>query len=403
MDARQLKGFEIAKDKRLKCKGALWLVPSQTHAGHYLVDPREGSCTCLDHETRAVKCKHQWAVAYVRHEVVHPDGSVETTEVMRVTHRQDWPQYNAAQCSEKGTVQALLRGLCEGIVQPRHEGRGRPPLPLADVVYGAAMKVYTGMSGRRATTDIRECQAKGHIDHAAHYNLLFAYLKREDLTPLLTSLIEASASPLAEIEHDFAVDATGFSTSTYTRWFDVKWGREVKRQAWVKAHASVGVKTNVIAAVTVTDGDSHDSPEMAGLVERTAERFTVAEVSGDKAYLSHANLAAIERVGAVPYISFKKNSKSDGSEAWRKMWLTYSLHRDEFLSHYHKRSNSETTFSAIKRKFGAAVRSKHFTAQVNEVLLKVLCYNLTVLTHSMRELGVDPGFRLPELATEQTG
>jgi hypothetical protein len=51
------------------------------------------------------------------------------------------------------------------------------------------------------------------------------------------------------------------------------------------------------------------------------------------------------------------------------MWLTYSLRRDEFLSHYHKRSNSEAAFSAIKRKFGAAVRSKTFTAQVNEVLL----------------------------------
>lgn len=220
-------------------------------------------------------------MAYVRHEVVLPDGSVETTEVMRVTYSQDWTRYNAAQCVEKATVQALLRGLCDGIVQPPHVGRGRPPLPLADVVYGAATKVYSGMSGRRAT-DIRECQAKGHIDHAAHYNSLFNYLKRDDLTPLLTTLIEASASALAEIERDFAIDATGFSTSTFTRWFDVKWGREVKRQSWVKAHAMVGVKTNVIASVAVTDGDSHNSPELADLVTRTAERFTMAEVSADR-------------------------------------------------------------------------------------------------------------------------
>ena len=82
------------------------------------------------------------------------------------------------------------------------------------------------------------------------------------------------------------------------------------------------------------------------------------------------------------------------------MWLTYSLHRDEFASHYHKRSNSEAAFSAIKRKFGAAVRSKHFTAQMNEVLLKVLCYNLSVLTHSMRELGVDPGLGFTARAAE---
>lgn len=57
-------------------------------------------------------------------------------------------------------------------------------------------------------------------------------------------------------------------------------------------------------------------------------------------------------------------------------------------------------FSAIKRKFGAAVRSKHFTAKVNEVLLKVLCYNLSVLTHSIYELGVAPRFGFSELAAD---
>lgn len=45
---------------------------------------------------------------------------------------------------------------------------------------------------------------------------------------------------------------------------------------------------------------------------------------------------------------------------------------DEFLDHYHKRSNAETVFSMIQRKFGNSVRSKSDTAQVNEVLCKVL-------------------------------
>jgi len=46
----------------------------------------------------------------------------------------------------------------------------------------------------------------------------------------------------------------------------------------------------------------------------------------------------------------------------------------EFLEHYHKRSNAETTFHMIKSKFGDSVRSKTEVAQVNEVLLKVLCH-----------------------------
>jgi hypothetical protein len=42
----------------------------------------------------------------------------------------------------------------------------------------------------------------------------------------------------------------------------------------------------------------------------------------------------------------------------------------------------------MKRKFGGSVRSKLFVAHCNEVLCKVLCHNLAVLVHEMRELGV---------------
>jgi transposase len=62
------------------------------------------------------------------------------------------------------------------------------------------------------------------------------------------------------------------------------------------------------------------------------------------------------------------------------------------VGHYHLRSNVETTFSMIKRKFGGSVRSKSRTSQVNEILCKILCHNLSVLVHAMYELGVTPTF-----------
>ena len=48
------------------------------------------------------------------------------------------------------------------------------------------------------------------------------------------------------------------------------------------------------------------------------------------------------------------------------------------LAHYHLRSNVESTFSMMKRKFGDGLRSKTDTAMVNETLCKVLCHNLVV-------------------------
>jgi len=74
------------------------------------------------------------------------------------------------------------------------------------------------------------------------------------------------------------------------------------------------------------------------------------------------------------------------------MHAYFTLNRDEYLKHYHKRSNVESTFSAVKRKFGDAVRSKTDTAMVNEVLCKFLCHNLCCLIQEQHELGIDPIF-----------
>jgi hypothetical protein len=46
----------------------------------------------------------------------------------------------------------------------------------------------------------------------------------------------------------------------------------------------------------------------------------------------------------------------------------------------------------IKSKFGSAIRSKTYRAQVNEVLCKVLAHDLCCLVQSMYELGVEPEF-----------
>jgi hypothetical protein len=66
--------------------------------------------------------------------------------------------------------------------------------------------------------------------------------------------------------------------------------------------------------------------------------------------------------------------------------------RDDLLQHYHKRSNIESTFSMLERKFGDSLRSKTDTALVNESLCKILCHNLVVLIHEMHELGIEPVF-----------
>ncbi len=122
------------------------------------------------------------------------------------------------------------------------------------------------------------------------------------------------------------------------------------------------------------------------------------EVSADKGYLGADNMLATLQHGAIPYIPFKTNSVAQSgygpkSEVWTRMYHFYSLHRAEFLQHYHKRCNIETTFHMIKVKFGQRLRSETLTAQINEALCKVLCHNLCVVIQSVHELGIETTFR----------
>ena len=48
----------------------------------------------------------------------------------------------------------------------------------------------------------------------------------------------------------------------------------------------------------------------------------------------------------------------------------------------------------IKAKFGGDVKAKTPTAQVNEVLAKIVCHNISAVIRAYYELGVAPSFDL---------
>ncbi len=102
---------------------------------------------------------------------------------------------------------------------------------------------------------------------------------------------------------------------------------------------------------------------------------------------------SVEGEGGTPYIPFKSNTVIPKDDSiWAKMYHLFMFNREEFMRHYHQRSNVESVFSMIKGKFGDAVRSKSDVGQVNEVLAKVLCHNMCVLIRATHDLGVEPTF-----------
>lgn len=398
LSEREVKARDIASRAKLVCKGGLWSVPSQSGPQNYTVnpDPATPNCTCPDFEARQLRCKHVLAVEIILRREVISDGYtqvVSETVTVKQRYSQQWHEYNQAQCNEKAHFLALLFELCSQVEEPIQK-MGRPRLPLKDVIFAVTYKTYSMLSARRFASDMRDAVARGYVTKAPSFNSVFDYLQMESLTPFLKQLITHSALPLQSVETDFAVDSSGFSTTNYVRWFDCKYGGTEDWHDWLKMHLICGVKTHIVANVEMSGATANDSPFFKPLVEQTAKAgFTMKEISADKGYISAKNLKATVDLGATPYIPFKSNTQPDrGSDLWSKMFFFYNYKRAEFLEHYHKRSNVETTFSMIKSKFGERLRSKTTTAQVNEALTKVLAHNLCVVIQSMYELNITPEF-----------
>ena len=405
MDAREIKALGIAARCRIVRDGAFWIVPSQSGAGRYRVDPTLPSCDCPDFALIGPKpCKHVLATRYVAEREpasVATTGQVCTTEVAtgsvptRKTYRQDWPAYDLAQTREKGHFQTLLADLCSGLPEPPPKGGvkgGRPTVPVRDAAFAAVFKVYCGMSARRFTCDLADAADRGHMHKSIGYSAVSKALESEALTPILHDLIRQSATPLAEVEKDFATDSSGFCTTRYTRWLDVKYGVPRAEHDWVKAHICTGVKTNVVTAVEIHNRNTNDCNILPSLTATTARDFTINEMSADKAYAANPNFEAVAKHGGTLYTTFRSNTTGGVGGLYEKMFHLFCLNRDEYLAHYHKRSNVESTFSAVKRKFGEGVRSKTDTAQRNEVLCKFVCQNVCCLIHAVYELGLTPRF-----------
>jgi transposase len=420
MDARQQKGMEIAAQANITRKGNLWLVPSQNGGGEYSVNMETETphCNCRDHEMRRATCKHIHAVLIVVERTktvttttVEAEGvkatvtkTVETVKVKRTTYKQEWKQYNAAQAYEKSEFLALLHGLTNSVDEPV-QTFGRPRLSMADTIFAVVYKIYSTVSTRRFASDLRDAHQKGYLSKLPSYNTLFDYLQMESLTPYLQYLITESSKALKAVETDFAVDSSGFSTGQFIRWTDVKYGEKEDARQWLKLHLMCGVRTNVVTSVEVGGGYSSDYNYFKPLVDKTAlSGFTMKEVSADKAYLGNSNFKAALKHGAIPYIPFKSNSQPDGNGAlWSRIFHFYNFQREEFLQHYHKRSNVETTFSMIKAKFGQRLRSKTPVAQMNEALCKVLCHNICCVIQSIHELGIETTFNAETEVARKVG
>ena len=400
MTPREERGLIIAATCKLNRNAdGTWRVPAQTNKQvvAYTVNLETKACTCPDCAENGFVCKHYFAASIVHKRDVLPDGTVIEQKQFaftekRVTYKQDWPAYNLAQATEKRRFQVLLADLCRNVPEKERPRDRRGPKPhfLKDSIFAMVFKIYCGLSSRRFSTDLLEAHEKGHTIRPIPGVKITSFFENPAFTPILSELISHSARPLRTVETNFAIDSSGFGTSKFDRWYDEKYGVTRTKARWIKTHIACGTRTHCVTAVRILEKDSPDCPQFVPLVKQTRGHFEIGEVSADKAYASLENFEAVAKMGGEAFIAFKSNTTGKVGGAFERAFHYFQFNQETYMQHYHRRSNVESCFSAVKRKFGDSVRNKNEAAMVNEVFCKFIAHNLCCLIMEQETLGIVP-------------
>jgi len=188
---------------------------------------------------------------------------------------------------------------------------------------------------------------------------------------------------------DIAVDSSGFSLKTSSKWFDIRIKRQSNKKDYFKLHIVMDVETGIILHFSITDWKGADSKEFKRLI-RDLPRL--GKVAGDKAYSSRINCQVVADKKGKPFLCFKANAtgKAKGYPAWQIAFKAYTDNPDEWMAEYHIRSIVEAAFSSLKKCWGPDIKSINGWLKRRELTLKVLAYNVkrALYVERAKDLGI---------------
>lgn len=379
-------------------------VRSQRGSGYYVVEEKAGLwfCDCPD-ASPLRPCVHVLTVLLRRGLIPYPDEDAEEEAPRAEGAGFDWAAYRKAELAIPTVLPRLAFRLFELLPQPGPRyGPGRPAVPQTDALLCALLWATNQKNMRREQETRDRLMAEGLLSRHIACNSVSRALTDADTTPLLEEALRRSREPFASLDPDaspltlavvgdtFAIDSTGFTPSRRGHYNHEKHGPD-KPIPWLKCHLMISTKAHLVTSARITrstGAGSGDTSQFAPLLEETRETFPIGAVVGDGAYASRKNVALVRDAGGQPFFPPRDDAitQQRGVEGWGDMVAFFRMHRPAFDAIYHRRSIVESVNSAIKRRFGETLRSRTETSRVNELLCKLVAYNLTVLIQNLHYL-----------------
>jgi hypothetical protein len=270
-DARAHRGAVIAATSRLRRKGDVWTVPSQSGKRDYKVNVQDGTCECADFAELPKLCKHRLGVLFtILRETDGPSGrrlvieALKTRPKAKFVDTRDPVVENVVAEHLKLALLKLARSLFLLAPEPVRridqktgalQRRGRPRIPIADVLTIAlAMQVYRRPWKQLKEVLLRLQEAKliavGPDGKLPHPNSIARWIEDKRLTAVILEILRYSALVLLargmdgrtefevedvakvplhakdeakdlseEFEKTYAIDGSGLATTRGSNWF----------------------------------------------------------------------------------------------------------------------------------------------------------------------------------------
>ncbi len=270
---------------------------------------------------------------------------------------------------------------------------GRPAHPSKVVTFCNIMREATNRTYEEIEAYVELIEEKikkaFHVDNVPGHSVIHRGMQELTMSYIRT-LIRLIIKRLRGSGMSIAVDGSGFSTSSSSKYFDLRIGKENSKKEYMKLHIAIDINTGIIHHFTITSGKAHDSPEFRRLMKYLPK---IASAHGDKAYPSRKNCQIVADKGGEPYLLFKDNAgpRAKGYPAWKKSFYKYTENEEEWIEKYNQRQIVEAVFSSIKQRWGDSISSRRGWLKWRELALKVLVYNTKQMLYCRRaeELGVD--------------
>jgi len=281
----------------------------------------------------------------------------------------------------------FLKTSCEFIDSIDFEQKtkvGKPNIKLSDLFKSVLVMAYNGMSYRRTHSDFIELYNRKLISKILRRSTLNKYMCMAETRKLIERLIQVSSLVFIEHEDTLICDSTWLSHSQYGGGYVVVHDKKnAPLNKCTKIHVSCLKNSKMIAFAKATKGTVHDCPVFKEMIMSVVRNgFNIRNLLADCGYASKDNYSFCNNLNIEnTFIDFNSKAKLNerGRTAWDKRLKLFLKDNALWHERYRFRVVIEGLFASMKKKQTTYLRSRNEISRQNELLLKALVYNMTII------------------------